>query len=77
MGGVSISISKRTGIDMRRKIKIPNDGDTRIIKVFLIRPLRIGNEERWLEVTQIKQVYRGRKTPLSERGWINTEWVDK
>lgn len=49
---------------MRWKTKLYKDGDTRIIKKFLIFPSSQINEDegieelRWLETARIRQIYR-------------------
>ena len=35
----------------------PKEGDKRIISEFLIFPLTLGNEKRWLEKAKIEQIY--------------------
>ena len=48
--------------------------DMRVIKRFLIFPVRIGKEYRWLEIAYIKQLYRNGCYGI---GWYNEEFVDK
>ena len=43
---------------MRWKLKEkPKENDTRIVNMFLLFPIRIGNERRWLEMAKIEQKY--------------------
>lgn len=60
---------------MRWTVKYPEHGDVRYIKRFLFLPLTIGNETRWLERVEIRQVfyenYKLRKLPPYKSGWKN------
>ena len=49
---------------------MPEHLEIRIIKEFLIIPIIINNERRWLEFANIQQQY------LSYFGWMNIGWVD-
>ena len=43
---------------MRWKVKEnPKENDTRIVDRFLLFPIKIGNERRWLEMAKIEQKY--------------------
>lgn len=42
---------------MRKKFKVPNWGDERIVEKFLWFPAIIDHELRWLETAKIKQIY--------------------
>lgn len=56
------------------------EGDTRVIKTFLILPRRIGNEWRWFEKAYIKQRFR-HMWDVTCGGqwdeWISIKWVNK
>lgn len=39
------------------RMKLEKDGDTRIIKKFLLLPEEAGDERRWLEFVKIKQKF--------------------
>lgn len=49
----------------------PQQNDERIIIRFLILPLTIDYETRWLEFVKIKQRYDEYRYK-----WINSRWVD-
>ncbi len=61
----------------------PHEGDTRIVRKFLLLPRKLQGEWRWLESTYIKQERRlrtamiegssGRATCLA---WASVAWVD-
>lgn len=48
---------------------IPNKGVERIVTRFLIFPVKIGEEVRWLERATIRQF-------CAEGWWVNTAFVD-
>jgi hypothetical protein len=52
------------------RTKLPEFGETRIIKVFLVLPRTIERETRSLETAYIKQEY------VHLCGWEDREWVD-
>lgn len=56
-------------IDKPAKYKV---GDIRIISKYLIIPVRIGNETRWLETACIKQELVSRFDTTCGASW--TEW---
>lgn len=66
----------------KKKIKIyPKEGDKRIILKFLLLPLCIDNEYRWLEKVKIEQKYiRKEKIKLGccmyEHCWIDLRYID-
>ena len=57
-----------------RKVK-PQYGSTRIVSRFLIFPVTIGNETRWLERARIKQEYK--QGGYAEDGdyWSDEEFI--
>ena len=50
---------------------IPLSGDKRIIKRFLLSPLIVGGEKRWLEYVKIEQIYSD-----SKKEWICIKFVE-
>lgn len=56
----------------------PSLGDTRIVKRFLLFPIRLGDESRWLEVAIIKQTFVAHDLfPRSQPGyWKDTSWTE-
>lgn len=40
------------------RFELPRHGDTRIKEKFLVLPLRVNGEIRWLEKVKIRQCYR-------------------
>lgn len=49
---------------------LPCEGSVRIKKKFLVIPLTIGYERRWLEFVSIMQRYN------EQHGvWLNTKWI--
>jgi hypothetical protein len=56
------------------KWKLPKDGDERVITKFLIFPLTLNDERRWLEKVEINQVYV--KAPLYHK-WVNIKFSDQ
>lgn len=62
---------------IRRRVNIlsiSEDGNERIIRKFLFKPLCIGKEKKWLEFVKIKQkkIYVDMDIPY----WENIEWID-
>lgn len=60
------------------KIKVskkPKLNDERIIKKFLLLPIKIGAEIRWLENVKIRQVYEVINW-YGDSKFINKEWID-
>jgi len=71
-------VSSPSKNDSERVIKkrvniISINGDERIIRKFLFKPLYICGERRWLEFAEIKQkkVYIDMDIPY----WENVEWI--
>lgn len=63
------------------KKNVPNVGDIRIRKEFLIFPLTINNERRWWETAVWKEEYRviytgGPANPGLRDMWVPIEWSD-
>ena len=59
-----------------------NVGDERVISSFLILPVKIGNETRWLEKVKIRQVLKASYTfedglPHLKKYWDDVEFIDK
>lgn len=57
----------------------PKTMDIRIKQNFLILPLKINNEIRWLEKVRIKQQYNildNHEESISIYGWTNVEFLD-
>lgn len=58
----------------------PKLGDTKVVRKFLWLPLRIGDEERWLEYAHIVYVYKEVFKPLKifvtikEQVWSPLAW---
>jgi len=59
----------------------PKIGDVRIVEDFLLIPLKIGKETRWLENVKIIQQYQEVSEPsvlgltmLSENKWVNLDF---
>lgn len=57
-------------------------GDERVITSFLILPVKIGNETRWLEKAKIRQVLKGKYTfegglPHLKEYWDDIEFIDE
>jgi hypothetical protein len=59
---------------------IPENGEKRIIKRFLIFPERIEHEVRWLEFAKIEQVYHATRFTdtgrLIESYWFDNRWIN-
>jgi len=53
---------------MKWRSKIPIYGDKRIVKRFLLFPMRLGRDARWLEIAYILQEWNV--------GWNNERWTD-
>ena len=53
----------------------PENHDIRIIKRFLIIPVKINDEYRWMEKASIKQQYL--YTTGHCMKWVNISWEDK
>lgn len=51
---------------------LPSHGDKRVIKRFLILPLKINDEARWLEFAMIEQYYH---TEYLKR-WRNERFIN-
>ena len=47
----------------------PKPGDTRVVKKFLLLPLTVDGETRWLEWAWVKQVYGAVE-------WWDREWAE-
>ena len=59
-----------------KKVKVePNFLDKRIIEKFLLFPVRINEEYRWLEKAKIEQVYTHSSGRFGMR-FENKKWVD-
>lgn len=62
--------------------KEPQQDDIKIIRKFLLLPLTINGETRWLEIAKIKLVYNDHKIYSAGRyaesitGWTAIEFVD-
>ena len=60
--------------------KKPKEGTTKIVKEFLLLPLTIGDETRWLESTKIRlRFYHNKHIGGgwgSGSGWFYDSWVD-
>ena len=59
-----------------------NVGDERVISSFLILPVKIGNETRWLEKVKIRQVLKASYTFEGgfvhlKKYWDDVEFIDK
>ena len=57
-------------------------GDERVITSFLILPVKIGNETRWLEKVKIRQVLKASYTfesglPHLKEYWDDIEFIDE
>ena len=67
---------------MRWKVsEKPKENDTRIVDMFLLFPIRIGNERRWLEMAKIEQKYIYTYTydcgfANPEGRWMNYRFID-
>jgi hypothetical protein len=57
---------------MRWKITIYKDGDLRIRRAFLLAPMRIGDEYRWLEMASWEEV---RKKTMQGYRWKPGRWT--
>ena len=61
------------------KLKIPENHTRRTVSKFLIIPLRLGNETRWLELANIEQFYHNGDwvfySPHRGSGWIHDRFV--
>jgi hypothetical protein len=53
----------------------PEDGDQRLITVFLWVPRLINGETRFFEKATIRQEYHGAWS-LADEYWLDLEWVD-
>lgn len=67
----------------KRRVKVDyREGDTRIVRPFLLWPMCIQDEWRWLGLALIKQKrVRGWCQPPDTKGWsclkwLNMEWID-
>jgi hypothetical protein len=59
------------------KKKLPKFGETRIVSRFLLFPLSLGRERRWLERVKIKQMYRNYRYNIwFTEGWEDYEFID-
>lgn len=59
-----------------------SNGDKRIVKRFLLFPLTLNNETRWLEFVEIEQSYQGpywnsrNELIVSSCSWLNSKFVN-
>lgn len=60
--------------------KLPTTGDRRIRSRFLITPLTLNSEQRWLERASWEEVYRfvspRQMMSAGEYKWVPKAWVD-
>lgn len=60
------------------RIMHPSAGSVRYKKKFLLLPVRIGNETRWLERAVIRQTYRPEWNGIGYTyAWVNKEFVEE
>ena len=67
---------------MRWKVnKKPKEYETRIVERFLLLPVTLNNEKRWLETARIEQKYiytytydNGFANPIGN--WVNIKFID-
>lgn len=65
-------------IKWKKKIKRDwREGDIRVVRRFLLWPVCIEDEWRWLGLSLIKQMRIGPRGDFDAHSWINMEWVDK
>ena len=60
---------------MRWNTKIPQIGDKRTLTRFAFLPIRINEENRWLEMVTIRQRYHERDF-YDKSGWYNVMFID-
>ena len=61
------------------RFKKPDDGDVRIKEKFLLFPLMINRETRWLEFAKWQQEYYIRHSifgGIFKEGWKDVKWID-
>ena len=56
------------------RFEFPDIGDKRILFRFLLFPVIIEGETRWLEFAYIRQIY---KSNVYTSGWVNAFFVEK
>jgi len=59
---------------MRWNKSTPRNGQSRYISRFLIFPLKLNGETRWMERAEIRQVYRVGAYVTDDNGWISTNF---
>lgn len=66
---------------MRKRVRDYHVGDERIVRRFLLHPVTINEERRWLEFARIRQRCTIRFGADGDgnrvRTWENVAWVDR
>lgn len=56
----------------------PTVGDSKIVKLFALLPIKIGKETRWLEFVKINKIYKFHDHGIEDSyyKWDNINFVD-